>query len=284
MPNVFIAGATGYLGRHLVQTFLDRGFHVRALVRDATRATELPAHQLVEAQATQPSTLHGALDGVDLVVSALGITRQRDGLTYRDVDFQANVNLLEEALRAGVPRFAYVHVLGAEHMSGVPMIDAKQAFVARLRSAAVTSTVIQPSGFFSDMSDFLGMAHQGRAWLFGDGTKRLNPIHGADLAEAIADAVADGRDTLQVGGPDVFTHTQLATVAFEVLGKQPRITYLPDGIRRALLTVVPWVTPRHVSGPAQFFLTAFGLDMVGERHGTHHLADHFGDLAASSRQ
>ena len=35
------------------------------------------------------------------------------------------------------------------------------------------------------------------------------------------------------------------------------------------------ITPRKVHGPVQFFLTAFGMDMVGERHGTRHLADFF---------
>ena len=68
------------------------------------------------------------LEGADLVVSALGITRQRDGLSYRDVDYQANANLLGEALRAGVPRFGYVRVLHAEQMLHVPLVRAKHDF------------------------------------------------------------------------------------------------------------------------------------------------------------
>ncbi|WP_239520708.1 hypothetical protein [Pseudooceanicola aestuarii] len=44
------------------------------------------------------------MDGVNLVVSALGITRQKDGLGYREVDFGADMNLLREAETAGVGR------------------------------------------------------------------------------------------------------------------------------------------------------------------------------------
>jgi uncharacterized protein YbjT (DUF2867 family) len=278
--TVLIAGATGYLGRHLTAEYARRGWRVRALVR---RDTDLPA-ELVHAEATRPETLTGCMEGVDLVISALGITRQTDGLTYRDVDYQANVNLLEEALRAGVDRFAYIHVLNADRMAHVPLVAAKSGFVERLLASPVASTVIAPSGYFSDMGDFLSMAQAGRAWLFGDGQHRLNPIHGADLATATAEAIAAGRDWLDVGGPEVFTHEALARLAFAALDRPARITRLPDALRRAALCLLPWVTPARIHGPAQFFLTAMGGDMVGECHGTKRLADHFLTLSANSER
>ncbi|WP_323772289.1 SDR family oxidoreductase [Antarctobacter sp.] len=273
MQTVFIAGATGYLGRFLVSEYRRRGWHVTALVRNAARAADLPADRLIEAQATDPDSLSGAMDGADLVVSSLGITRQTDGLRYRDVDYQANANLLAEALRAGVQRFAYVHVLGADRMRDVPLVAAKQAFVDDLRKSSIPATVIAPSGYFSDMADFLSMARSGRVWLFGNGHNRINPIHGADLACAVAEATDAGTDWLDVGGPEVLSHREIAELAFEVLNRPARVTSLPDGVRRAALTILPRVTPRRIYGPAQFFLTAMGQDMVGARHGSRTLKD-----------
>ncbi|SNT20072.1 NAD(P)H-binding protein [Tropicimonas sediminicola] len=283
MQTVFIAGATGYLGRHLCAEYRGAGWHVRALVRNAARAADLDADELIEAQATRPDTLFGCMEGAALTISALGITRQADGLDYRDVDYRANLNLLSEARRAGVGRFAYLHVLNADRMRDVPLVAAKAAFVDALRAEDIASTVIAPSGYFSDMEDFLAMARAGRVWLFGDGAKRINPIHGADLAAATAAAIAEERDWIDVGGPEVFTHRELAEAAFAALGKPARITRLPDALRRAALAVLPRVTPRRIHGPARFFLTAMGLDMVGEPHGTHRLGTHFADLAAGMR-
>ncbi|MDV7143864.1 SDR family oxidoreductase [Tropicimonas sp. TH_r6] len=284
MQTVFVAGATGYLGRHLCAEFSRRGAYVIALVRDASRARELAADSLVEAEATRPETLVGVMDGADLVLSALGITRQSDGLGYHDVDYQANVNLLREAERAGVGRFAYIHVLNGENMRTVPLVAAKTAFVRALQASALASIVIAPSGFFTDMGDFLSMARSGRVWLFGDGSHRINPIHGADLATATADAIEAGQDWLDLGGPDAFSHTALAELAFETLGRPARITHLPDNLRRLALRVLPWLTPRRIHGPAQFFLTAMAMDMVGLPHGTHRLADHFRSMAKSSSE
>ena len=275
MKRVLIAGATGYLGRYICAEYHRRGWYVTALVRKSTTAKGLEADQLVEAEVTVPETLNGVMEGTDLVISCLGITRQADGLGYRDVDYQANVNLLREAERADVERFTYIHVLQAAQMADVPMVAAKSAFVEELRCSPVAATVIAPTGYFSDMGDFLKMAQAGRVWLFGDGTHRINPIDGADLAVATADAVEDRQDWLDVGGPDLFTQKQLAELAFACLGTPSRITFLPDVLRRVALRVLPLLTPRRINGPARFFLTAIAHDMVGARRGSRHLKEHF---------
>ena len=154
MTTIFIAGATGYLGRFLCAEYGRRGWYVTALVRDRARAGELAADMLVEAEATRPETLAGVMDGADLVVSPLGITRQADGLGYRDVDYQTNLNLLRAADRAGVGRFAFVHVLNADAMRHVPLVAAKADFVDALRASDLSSTAIAPSGYFYDMAIF----------------------------------------------------------------------------------------------------------------------------------
>jgi uncharacterized protein YbjT (DUF2867 family) len=282
MKTVFIAGATGYLGRHLCAEYSRRGWYVTALVRDRERAANLAADTLVEAEATRPEALAGVMDGVDLIVSALGITRQADGLTYRDVDYQANLNLLHEAEAAGVGRFAYVHVLNADAMRHVPLVAAKADFVDALRASALASTVIAPSGYFSDMGDFLSMARSGRIWLFAPGTHRINPIHGGDLAAATADATEAGTDWVDVGGPEIFTHRDLAQLAAKALGRPARVTLLPDWLRKLALSLLPRLTPRRIHGPVQFFLTAISIDMVGAPFGTRTLDDHFNDLAAQT--
>lgn len=279
MKQVFIAGATGYLGRFLCAEYRARGWHVTALVRDRGSAGDLAADRLLQAAATRAQALTGLMDGADLVVSALGITRQADGLSYRDVDYGANLNLLREAESARVGHFAYVHVLNAEAMRDVPLVAAKADFVDVLRASALPSTVIAPSGYFSDMSDFLSMARRGRVWLFAPGTHRINPIHGADLAAATAEATDAGTDWLDVGGPETFTHLELARLAAATVGRQARISLLPDWIRRLALAALPRLTPRRIHGPAQFFLTALSRDMVGAPFGTHLLSAYFATRA-----
>jgi nucleoside-diphosphate-sugar epimerase len=55
-----------------------------------------------------------------------GITRQKDGFTYMDVDYQANMNLLEQEKQSGVKRFIYVSVFNGENLRHLKICDAKE--------------------------------------------------------------------------------------------------------------------------------------------------------------
>ena len=106
MKRILLAGSTGYLGQFVLEDLLHRGYTVRALVRDAVKIRADDHHDLevCEAEITNRQSLSRCCDTMDVVISAVGITRQKDGLSYMDVDYQANVNLLEEARSAGVQK------------------------------------------------------------------------------------------------------------------------------------------------------------------------------------
>ena len=174
-------------------------------------------------------------------------------------------------------------VLNAEAMAGVPLVNAKRAFVERLARAPIPVTVVCPSGSFPDTEAVLDMAASGRVWLFGNGGRRLNPIHGADLASAMADAIDEGRERLDIGGPDILSQRALAELAFAAIGRPARITCLPDALRRIALRALAISPPVSPAGPARFFLTAMGLDMVAHPHGTRHVADHFATVLHARR-
>ena len=56
------------------------------------------------------------MDGIDIVFSSVGISRQRDGLTFEQVDYQCNRNLVDLCRGSSVRRFVYVSMQGAEHI------------------------------------------------------------------------------------------------------------------------------------------------------------------------
>jgi uncharacterized protein YbjT (DUF2867 family) len=107
-PRVLIAGATGYLGNFAVEAFKQRGYWVRALTRDEARLRkpgpftapgigESDVDEVFVGELTDPTTLDGLMDGIDIVFSSVGISRQRDGLTFEQVDYQCNHTLIEMA-------------------------------------------------------------------------------------------------------------------------------------------------------------------------------------------
>lgn len=303
--KILLAGATGYLGRYLVQALLKQDKQFVALGRSLKKlgAMGLVEEQIKFAQVTDPMSLAGCCNDIDIVISCVGITRQKDGLNYMDVDYQANINLLEEAERSGVKKFIYISAFNAPNHQSVRMLYAKEQFAQRLLSSQMLEPcVIRPNGFFSDIEAFYAMAKAGRAYLFGWGDVKVNPIHGEDLARFCLEAAELGaqpmdsflngsqvkakqtwkprqnRHELAIGGPEIFSIKELAQLAFKAMDKPEKLMHLPDWVRKVALAVVTQL-PERVGGPAEFFLTVSGQDMVAPAYGENRLLEHFKSLS-----
>ncbi|MEZ8414279.1 SDR family oxidoreductase [Vibrio splendidus] len=284
--RILVAGATGYLGRHLIEALqaCDADFKAQARSADKLKDLGLNDSQIQIAQVTDSDSLKGCCDGVDIVISCVGITRQKEGLSYMDVDYQANLNLLEEAERAGVKKFVYVSAFRANVIKSVRLLEAKERFACRLLvSEQLAPCVVRPNGFFADIEEFYNMAQSGRVYMFGSGDVRLNPIHGADLADFILASLPNAEKELDVGGPDVLSATQIAALAFQSQGKMTRITYIPDCVRKLALSVIRRL-PENRVGPAEFFLSAMEGDAIAPCVGKHHLSDYFSQLSKESNK
>lgn len=278
-----VAGATGYLGGHVVQTLKRDGWQVRALARDPARlgVARGSCDEVFVGEATQPSTLKGLFAGADVAFSSIGIRHFRRRPTYREVDQDANLGLVEAAEQAGVTRFVFVSVLDGQRVRSVsPLVEARERVVERLHSSPMTSTILRPTGFFNDMAEIFEMARRGRVWLIGDGRTRINPIHGADLAEVAAEVLRSSAPPAErsVGGPDTFTQHELAQLAFEALGTPARTGRVPAAVVTLLGLLATPFSP-NAGALLRMFALLGRRDAVGEAVGRHHLADFFAELA-----
>jgi uncharacterized protein YbjT (DUF2867 family) len=283
--RILLAGGTGYLGAYVLQELVARGYETRAVVRDLKKVNlQNSILEIIEAEVTQKETLKGTCDQIDVVISTVGITRQKDGLTYMDVDYQANLNLLEEAKIAGVQKFIYVSAINGDQYRSLKIFEAKERFVDALKESGLDYVILRPNGFFSDMKDFLAMAKGGRVYLFGDGMYRLNPIHGADLAEYCVDCIEKEAKELNIGGPDLFTQNELAELALKAWGNKVKIVHLPDWIRRTTIFILRMLTSSKTYGPIEFFLTVMAADSLAPKYGKKQLSQFFKEEVQNLKQ
>ncbi|CAA6819029.1 MAG: Oxidoreductase [uncultured Sulfurovum sp.] len=265
MKHIVLAGATGYLGRYIAKELKSRGYYVTLLVRNkqSFKNKMVIADNVIEGDMRDKQFYKGLFEDVDAVISTVGITRQKDGATYINIDYGVNKLLLDEALDAKVRKFIYTSVLHGENLKHLKICQAKELFVEALQSSNIESTIIRPSGFFSDMEEFIHMAKSGRVYLFGDGKKEANPIDGEDLAKVCVDAINLSDSEINIGGPEIMTHNKMAKIAFNVLDKPIKIMYIPSWIRKSLLWTVQKITDQKTYGSIEFFLTVMSMDMVG---------------------
>ncbi len=274
--RVLLAGATGYLGRYIAQQLIKENYFARLIIRNQQKANfDNDKFDIKEAEVTQPQTLSGLFSDIDVVISTVGITRQKDSLTYMDVDYKANVNLIDEAIKNGVKKFIYVSVFNGDTLRNLKICDAKEKLVDYLKASGIDYCIIRPNGFFSDMGDFLKMAKSGKVYLFGDGSPRLNPIHGEDLAKECVNAITSEEKEINIGGPEVFSQNEIAVLALKACSKKVKIVHLPDWIRRFTIWVLRTFTSSKTYGPFEFFLTTMKMEMVSPQYGKHRIGDFF---------
>ncbi len=288
-----VAGATGYLGKHVVRAFAQRGYWVRVLTR-SIEALERPGPFTAPAvardevddvfvgEATKPETLAGLCDGgIDILFSSIGISRQRDGLTFEQVDYQANRNLIDVCVEQGVRKVVYVSMLGAEEIAHLAITRAHEKVVSDLEQSGLEYAIVRPSGYFSDMGAVLDMAKRGRVLLVGDGSNRFNPIHGRDLAEICVDAAEGDDAVVEAGGPDVMSQREMAELAFDVVGKPVKVTVIPLWLAHGIARLIGKLNGQF-GDLAEFIVTAGEIDGVGPRRGTTTLRSYFEELAGVS--
>jgi len=288
MKKVLVAGSTGYLGKYVVKEFKKQGYWIRALARNPKKIEEdgpfmEPAikndvDEVFVGDVTKPETLQEICDGIDIVFSSVGITRQKDRLTFRDVDYQGNKNILDITRQKSIEKFIFVSISNVHLFRHLEIVKCREEFVDDLKKSGLNYTVIRPTGYFSDISEFLKMAISGKIYLLGDGKNKINPIHGADLAKVCVDGVINNKNEISVGGPEIYTGEEIAEMAFSVIKTPPKITKIPVWSVNIIIKTLR-IFNKQKSDLIEFILTTQKNDVVAPPSGKHSLKNYFEEMA-----
>ncbi|KAG5180237.1 hypothetical protein JKP88DRAFT_324166 [Tribonema minus] len=268
--TVAVAGATGWLGGHVVAELLSRGYSVLVLARASADVNSLvgPLVSVARCDVTHDESLATALDGsgAAAVISCVGM---RD-LAVPDAEIfrvlrNGTAHLYKAALACGARRF--IIVAGGIHRNpdgtintemahnaaretGISQTDSHTLAAERATATVPAIVAVDPSVFFKDAETIFNMIAASRntskpgeaslTLVSGSWEVRINPISGRDLATRLADCLispipASGRIT--AGGPDTYTFAEFVDLAGQALGVRVHHRSLPRPLARALLLV-----------------------------------------------
>ncbi|MCB9677002.1 MAG: NAD(P)H-binding protein [Alphaproteobacteria bacterium] len=258
--NVLVAGGGSKVGQHLVERLRAEGHAVDVLSRSGA----------IRGDITDPPSLKGVCDGRDVVVSLVGASIQPvprfPDTSFEAVDRDGNLALLDEAVRAGVPRFVYLSVFG-DYPPGVAYVEAHRAVEEALAKAPITWTAVRPTGFFGSFDLLRPWARLGIGVRIGSGEVHTNPIHEADLADVIAEHLAEGPEIVDCGGPEVLTRNAITR---RLAGGRVLLIPLPAffvDLNAALIRPFN----RRIADLTVFFRHVLTHEGVAPQHGTRRL-------------
>ena len=239
--KVLLAGAFGKLGTDVLRTLVREGHDVLAvdLILKDVEGIE-GKYEKKKVDVTKPEQVKGICEGRDAVITTVGLTGSSTTVTCYDIDYQGNLNILNEAKRAGVKNFGYVSVLKADNprAKDIAMLDAKAKFEQKLKESGIQYTIYRPTGYFYDIVKvFRPMIAKGKVTLLGKEPVSCNVIDTSDLADFMVEHMLDDNKTYNIGGRETYTYEEIANMMFAVNGKQPNISRAPVW----LFDVLAWV-------------------------------------------
>ena len=187
--EILVVGATGSVGRRVVDEALSMGHHVRVLVRDPMRARTFPeAVRRIVGDLTRPDTLGAATRGVNAIV----FTHGSDASTHKileDVDYGGVRNVLTALEPGQRPHIALMTAIGVTNRAGsynrqTQAPDWKRRGERLLRASGLPYTIVRPGWFDDDEDD-----HSLPVFLQGDlrtaGTPRDGVVSRGQIARVV---------------------------------------------------------------------------------------------------
>jgi uncharacterized protein YbjT (DUF2867 family) len=284
MQKILLAGATGLLGRCVLEELKEERFSIRAIGRDRAKLEQLSIAEPVSADLMAPESLEGVCDGVDAVISCAGASMKvntiGDRSSFYEVDYKGNSRLLAEAQRSRVKKFIYVSLCGGDRLRQTEYADAHERFVDRLNRSDLPYTVIRPTGFYGFHLEILKMARKGRGLVIGDGSRRTNPIHEADVARACVEALTWNETDRTIGGPEILSRKETVELALAVARRRAKPFSMPPRLFRTLVKPLKLINPR-IHALMDFGVAVTQVDVIAPPYGKRRLREYFENDSSS---
>ncbi|MFS2177285.1 NmrA/HSCARG family protein [Rhizobium pisi] len=263
--TILVTGATGNVGRQVVEHLVKRGADVRALVRDPSKAEFAQGVSVVQGDFLDIDSLRNAMSGVSTLFLLNAVVSD---------EFTQALIALNVARSAGIERIVYLSVIHADLYVNVPHFAGKFGVERMIEQMDFKATILRPAYFIQNDLMVKDVITGYGAYPMPIGLKGLAMIDVRDIAEIAAlellrrEQAAEplALDRINLVGPEKLTGSDIAAIWSDVLARP--IQYAGDnieGFEQNLRQLLPaWM--------------AYDMRLMGERFITDGMLPEAGDV------
>ena len=276
---ILVTGATGFVGRRVVERLTSNRKNVKALTRGGAAAMLPWGVKIAIGDVLDPKSLTSAMQGVDAVVHLVAVIREIGDRTFQRVNYEGTKNVLEAAKKAGVDRVVCVSTVGSTSDPEVPYLYSRWMAEQEIARSDLDCTVIRFTIGFGEGDEFINrlaalVKMSPLAPVAGDGTAVFQPISADDVARCVVESIGrydlEGK-TVDIGGPDYFTYDELIDLVADTLDVKVKKVHVPESVMTPAVTVMESLSPSPPITREQLKMIAIGentrLDSVERQFG-----------------
>jgi uncharacterized protein YbjT (DUF2867 family) len=216
--TILVTGATGNVGRNVVEQLVNRGADVRALVRDPSKAGFPASVEVIQGDLLDVDSLRAAMSGVSTLFLLNGVVADE----YTQALIALNV-----ARKAGIERIVYLSVIHSDIYVNVPHFAGKFGVERMIEQMGMTATILRPAYYMDNEITIKDVVTGYGIYPMPIGDKGLAMIDARDVGEIAAielirreqSATPLPTDRINLVGPDTLTGASAAAIWSEVLGR-----------------------------------------------------------------
>jgi len=216
--TILVTGATGNIGRNVVEQLAKRGASVRALVRDPSKAKFPDGVEVVQGDLLDVDSLRSAMNGVSTLFLLNGVVADE----YTQALIALNV-----AREAGIDRFVYLSVIHSDRYVNVPHFAGKLGVERMIEQMKLGATILRPAYYMDNEITIKDVVTGYGIYPMPIGDKGLAMIDARDVGELAAIELIRREqsptslplDYINVVGPDTLTGADAAAIWSDVLGR-----------------------------------------------------------------
>lgn len=250
MQAVFVTGASGFVGRHLLPRLAEAGIReifCLSRTQPVETAVTVPGVQIrrIRGSLFDTALYAGELAAAECVIHLAAATGKAPPEEHFRINATGTRTLLEQCQKAGPKKFLHVSTIAVKFpdKTNYHYALAKEEAEGFVRTSGLSYTILRPTMIFGAGSAVLAGLERLAALpvtpIFGDGRTRVQPIHVEDVARLITEIVRADRfrgETLEIGGPEILTIEELlACIRRARSGRPLRTVHLPLGLMVAVL-------------------------------------------------
>ncbi|ATE71096.1 SDR family oxidoreductase [Lysobacter capsici] len=262
--TILVTGATGKIGRHVIQQLIQHGAKPRALVRDPSVADLPDAVDVVQGDMLDVDALRRGFEGISTLFLLNAVAAD---------EFTQALITLNVAREAGVKRLVYLSVIHSDRYVNVPHFAGKFGVERMIEKMGFNATILRPAYFMDNDLTIKDVVLGYGVYPMPIGGKGLAMIDARDIGEIAAiellsrDRAADGSALTRINlvGPDTLTGTDVAGIWSNALGRA--IAYGGDdtaGFEQNLRQFMPAWMAYDMRQMAEGFLTEGMLPEQGD--------------------